>query len=147
MKKNFIRIICFLGGFALIATLIYISTVPSLQKLKEGRQVVAEIRYSGGKCAEGTCSKTETIYSNGTFTNHKELSSSEIESLKDEIEKSDLNRLEFIDSSNCPSAVDGQDISYSFPDKYGETLFTVCQIQNAETFPLIKKMNTLVANK
>src|SRR5690606_30577681 len=99
--------------------------------------ILVKVRLSGGLCADGMiCSSVKNIYSSGDFTDEERLSAEQIETLQNYIESSDLINIQFKSNPSCPSFADGQDLGFSFPQKYGETVFTVCQIKDVESIPV-----------
>ena len=142
MRKNLIRIAAFLVGVILFGGIAYALTAPFLQNKPT---VLVEVNYTGGLCSTGkVCNITEKIYTNGKYTSHPKLSSGQIERITQEIEKSDLNSLKPNREPDCPSFVDGQDVSFIFPDKYGDQKFTLCQIENYKTVPLFSYLLSII---
>jgi hypothetical protein len=148
-KKLGIKIAFFVVGFGLIGGLLYVSMIPSLNNFKEKNATQAlplmKVYYSGGKCADDTtCSKKENVYQNGKFENHADLTKEQVSTLTSLIEQSDLDAVFFSEGYDCPSTYDGQDISFAFPEKYGDTLYTICKIQNSEKYPLLVYASSLL---
>ena len=144
MKKILIKVGAFLGGFALMALVIYGLSAPSLNNLskEKNKEVIAQVLKQGGKCADGICSSKQKIFSDGTYEKHNALDENQIDKLVSLIESSNLDYLQ-ASSGPCASWSDGTDIAYSFPTKYGETVYTLCQIQNWESDPLLSYVNSL----
>jgi len=144
MRKNFIRFGAFILGFALIAIVLYATSANSLQDLKQNATVIAKVyAYTDVNCTQQDCRKTYSIYASGKFDGHKDLSQKEISDLQELVKNSNLNTISFQQSNSCSAS---QNISYQFPEKYGDTLFSLCDIQNYQQIPLLNYITTLVAN-
>lgn len=143
MRKNFIRFGAFILGFGIMALVLYAVSANSLQDIRKNATVVAKVyTYTNASCSQQDCRKTYTIYANGKFDEHKDLSQKQISNLQKLVDGSDLNAISFQQSNNCSAA---QNVSYQFPEKYGDTLFSLCDIQNYQQVPLLSYMSTLVA--
>lgn len=144
MRKNFIRFGAFILGFGIMALVLYAVSANSLQDIRKNATVVAKIyAYTNTDCSQQDCRKTYSIYANGKFDEHKDLSQKQVSDLQELVKNSDLNTISFQQSNNCSGS---QNVNYQFPEKYGDTLFSLCDIQNYQQIPLLNYMNTLVAN-
>lgn len=146
MKRNLIRIGAFLGGFVIVAVIAFFSMPAPAKTVSEALVVVS---YNGGLCVDKSsstghvCSSEKTIYSYGTFADHKSLSADEVTKLKKLIEASKLDSLVPATHVSCPSFSDGSDVAYSYPTKYGSTIYTLCQLSSPEVDPLLSYTSVL----
>jgi predicted ATPase len=144
MRKNFIRFGAFIFGFAIITLVLYAVSANSLQDLRKNATVVAKVyAYTNDNCSQQDCRKTYSIYANGNFDEHKDLSQKQVKDLQELIKGSDLNSISFQQSNSCSTS---QNVSYQFPEKYGDTLFSLCDIQNYQQIPVLNYMSVLLAN-
>ena len=149
MKSLLIRIGACLGGFIIAIVVVGYFSVPASTGKTESEPLVV-VSHTGGKCVDSgnggasVCSSKETIYSNGTYEGHEALSAEQVETLKVLIQESKLDTLSFSTGLDCPSAYDGTDIAYSYPTKYGNTIYTLCQINSSDTDPLLAYTSTLI---
>lgn len=144
MKKLLIQGAAFLGAFAIIGGVTYLSMVPSLNSIKSSRQVIVEIKSEGGRCLNDatvggvTCERIEKIYLNGSYSAGSSLTNEQLQNLNKYIKQSDLtNTLKANPEGYCPSYADGLDVSFAFPEKYGNTFFKLCKIITPEQDPLL----------
>jgi len=142
MKKNFLRFLCFVIGFGLIGGITYLLTVPSLKGLtlnsSSTSNVLVKITYSNNACIQkADCPKPRLITRDGSFTGRKTLTAGQVNELTKLINGSNLNALSLNSRPQCLSDSGGEDISFAYPTKYGETLFTLCQISYYDTDPLL----------
>jgi hypothetical protein len=147
MKKLLIQGAAFLGSFAIVGGLVYLSMVPALNSAKEATVPLVQIKNEGGKCYDeatstaSLCQNIETIYSDGSSTADLKISKEQLKLIKSYIKESDLENALVINLNGiCPSYSDGSDRSFAFPEQYGDKYFTLCQIQNPEKDPLLKYM-------
>lgn len=147
MRKLLIQGAAFLGSFAIVGGLVYLSMVPALNSAKEATIPLVQIKNEGGKCFDevansaSMCKNIETIYSDGSSTTDLKISEEQLKLIKSYIKDSDLENTLVVNLNNsCPSHADGSDRSFAFPEQYGDKYFTLCQIQNPEKDPLLKYM-------
>lgn len=103
------------------------------------------VTYSGGLCADSTvCTRNHTIFSDGEFQDHAKLSSAEIFKLQDVIDETDFLQYTTDPNPNCMSYVDGTDMILSFPQKYGDKKFTLCELEISDTDTAINYITDLI---
>lgn len=148
MKRMVIGILAFVVGFGLLGGLVYFSSLPALEFNQLRNQVIVEIHYTGGLCADGDCSHTDTIKGNGIYSGGNSLSRDEVKKILSLLNESDLRKYPQTGGDEiCPSAYDGQDISYVFPTKYDEDVFKICMIPDASNIDLFNYLGKILDEK
>ena len=114
-------------------------------------EVLMIVSYQGGLCPNssnngGVCSSQYKVYSGGTFELHTKLSAKEIAKLEETITNTDFLQYQTNPHPNCPSYSDGEDEILSFPQKYPNKSFTVCQLLIPKNDPGITFINELIEN-
>jgi len=149
MKSALIRIGACLGGFIVAIIVVGFFSIPASTG-KPNSEPLVVISHTGGKCVDSNsgegnvCFSEETIYSDGSYDGHDDLSTEQVEKLKVLIQESNLDALSVSTGADCPSAYDGTDIAYSYPAKYASTVYTLCQIASSEADPLLAYTSTLI---
>lgn len=106
---------------------------------------LVKIQYSGGMCPEGPCFGEEVIYADGSVSDGENLSSEELDALKQEIHRWDPQQLIPDPNAFCSSWVDGQDISFVFPTSASpEEAYTTCQYSNSQEVRLFILISELL---
>lgn len=144
-NKIIIGTVSFVIGFGFFASLMFFFTSQEIKNAQEGTKVIVEIEYRGGLCAptgdetQGSmCVSEERIRSSGFYSGGKNLTEEQLETLVRLIEESNLGSVQYDENPSCASFVDGQDVSYIYPTRYGETRFTLCLIDNPTSFELLR---------
>lgn len=102
------------------------------------------IEYRGGLCKQAKeCTSVQTIYGDGTFDGHSKLGTAEITKLRLLIDKSDFQQYPKIANADCPSYLDGQDEILSFPQKYPEESFKLCELDIPADEPTVRYIHSL----
>lgn len=105
------------------------------------------VSYAGGLCSNNeVCSSEYKLYEDGTFQNHTKLNSKEATQLKETISNTDFLKYQKNPKPNCPSYSDGSDEILSFPQKYPDKSFKLCELQIPSDDPAITFINNLIQN-
>lgn len=144
MKRYAIQFGAFILGFMLFALVAWWMMVPSMQNLHATREPLTEIHWTKTGCSQPKeCNKVVDILADGTFGN-KKLNQKDILKLRELIGQSDLNSLQPNLHPDCPSFSGGEDVGFSFPTKYGKTIYTVCQYSNMQNTELVQYLMSLI---
>ena len=111
-----------------------------------------QISYSGGMCPSGVCSSTKSILKDGSFLVNGELktkiSEQEINELQSLIASTDfasVKAVKFI--GTCPTAYDGQELTYIFYTPKGLETIASCQVKIDINSPLFAKIDQLASKE
>lgn len=153
-------ILAFLGGFIIIGMVIWASSGDFRDTLQEAStEELVKISYAGGACPNdptgvSICQNQTTIFGNGSvlYSNDPvkgKITNKELRTIRDLLEETDLSTIVINPNlaSSCPSTYDGQDVSLSFPSTKGETLYTLCQIENWQNNELFAYIASLAEQK
>jgi hypothetical protein len=104
------------------------------------------IKYVGGLCGDSKMCGTEyKIHANGVFEGHTNLTPQELSQLKSIIDNTDLLSYPANQNPKCESFFDGQDETYTFPQKYPNKTFTTCLLRipdNDQAFIFFRSLVT-----
>jgi hypothetical protein len=89
-----------------------------------------EVGLSGGRCAEGVCETSYTVYEDGS-TNASSKITVNVELLKTAIADSSLDDLAGDPEASCPSYVDASDLTIRVY-AWGDEIFKPCELEDAE---------------
>lgn len=100
------------------------------------KDVLMVMTQRGGLCAPDkdnpngrVCEASYRIFNDGRFDRHEAFSKSEIQQLKEIIDRTDFTDYAENPVPACPSYADGVDLILSFPAKHPGEQFTLCQLQ------------------
>jgi len=89
------------------------------------------------------CNTDYSLYSNGDFQGHTNLSSSEVNQLQTAINTTDFLQYPTNPDPTCQSS-DGQNETLAFPQKYPNMSFELCKLQIPSTDPIVGLINQLI---
>ena len=84
----------------------------------------------GGMCSDGPCDhKRYSLYEDGRFEDHENLTKTEVTRIKNIVSKSSFSTMSAPeDERQCDSYVDGEDVVLIFPTIYGDRQFVPCEM-------------------
>ena len=93
-------------------------------------RVVMIVTSRGGMCSDGPCDhKRYSLYEDGRFEDHENLTKTEVTRIKNIVSKSSFSTMSAPeDERQCDSYVDGEDVVLIFPTIYGDRQFVPCEM-------------------
>lgn len=93
-------------------------------------KVVMIVTSRGGMCSDGPCDhKRYSLYEDGRFEDHENLTKTEVTRIKNIVSKSSFSTMSAPeDERQCDSYVDGEDVVLIFPTIYGDRQFVPCEM-------------------
>lgn len=144
MKRYAIQFAAFIVGFGLLAGITWLMMVPSMKTLQSTQETIVQVHWTKTNCSQPKeCNRTVPILADGTF-GKKKLTREDVFKIKELIGKSDLVSLQPNLRPDCPSFAGGEDLGFSFPTKYGKTIYTVCQYSNMQNTELVRYLMSLI---
>jgi hypothetical protein len=111
------------------------------------------IRYTGGMCPNGACDTLLTINRDGTYARTSAqtppkrgtLSPAQVAALTREMARADFARMKAVKfTGTCPSAYDGQELTYTFFTASGPEVLASCTVDIDEASPLFVAVQAII---
>lgn len=116
-------------------------------------QTLLTVRYTGGMCPHGACDTLVTLRRDGGFTRTsaqtgtKEgtIPPSQVAALTRETAAADFARVKSVKfTGTCPTAYDGQELTYTFYTASGLETIASCQVAIDEASPLFVAVQAML---
>lgn len=92
-------------------------------------QVVMIVTSRGGLCPDERCNPRYSLYEDGKFENHQNLTKAEVAKIKEIASKPSFSMMTVPEQNQqCNSFTDGQDTVLIFPNIHGNRQFVPCEM-------------------
>lgn len=118
-------------------------------------QVLTRIDVTGGRCLKGTCRSAYVFGKDGSFSytdqagrvKESALDSKDLQALSEQIEGTDFEQFKANNRSSegCPSASDGQDMTYTFYNSRGKWIVSNCSTRIDNSAPPFSGLQALIS--
>lgn len=144
MKRYAIQFGAFITGFGLLAVITWLMMIPSMNTLHSTQETLVQVHWTTTNCSQfKECNRTVSLLADGTF-GEKKLTQKNVFKIRELIGESDFASLQPNLHPDCPSFTGGEDLGFSFPTKYGKTIYTVCQYSNIQNTELVRYLMSLI---
>lgn len=148
MKKTLIQIASFAAGFALIGILIYVTSIPSLERLQNRILTpLVTLTVQAEDCFDLECAEVFTIEANGETSYGETIDQGSVDTLLGLLTTENSENVEYLGFTNPYCSSKGwisQQVELTLTINQEEKSFPLCQIVNVEQNELFSYVVSLL---